>query len=135
MLVQSLVQDDPLAEGMATHPLQYFCPENPMDRGAWRATVDRVAKSQTLVKRLSTHPVIRAICDRHTQLEIIMQTKQTPNPQTTTTKNPPPHSPCEKTEHFYRLKCRVSSGLQRDGFRDHSEIDQSQMRVSVSGDI
>ena len=26
--------------------LQYSCLENPMDRGAWRATVDRVAKSQ-----------------------------------------------------------------------------------------
>ena len=29
------------------HPLQYSCLENPMDRGAWWATVYRVAKSQT----------------------------------------------------------------------------------------
>ena len=28
------------------YPLQYSCLENPMDRGAWRATVHRVAKSQ-----------------------------------------------------------------------------------------
>ena len=28
-------------------PLQYSCLENPMDRGAWRATVQRVAKSRT----------------------------------------------------------------------------------------
>ena len=28
------------------NPLQYFCLENPMDRGAWRATVHRVEKSQ-----------------------------------------------------------------------------------------
>ena len=28
------------------NPLQYFCLENPMDRGWW-ATVRRVAKSQT----------------------------------------------------------------------------------------
>ena len=28
-------------------PLQYSCLENPMDRGAWRATVHRVTKSQT----------------------------------------------------------------------------------------
>ena len=28
-------------------PLQYSCLENPMDRGAWRATVHGVAKSQT----------------------------------------------------------------------------------------
>ena len=27
--------------------LQYSCLENPMDRGAWWATVHRVAKSQT----------------------------------------------------------------------------------------
>ena len=34
------------------NPLQYFCLENPMDRGAQWATVHRVAKSQT---QLSTH--------------------------------------------------------------------------------
>ena len=28
------------------NPLQYSCLENPMDRGAWRATVPGVAKSQ-----------------------------------------------------------------------------------------
>ena len=32
------------------NPLQYSCLENPMDRGAWRATVYRVAKSQTRLK-------------------------------------------------------------------------------------
>ena len=29
------------------NPLQYSCLENPMDRGAWRAAVNGVAKSQT----------------------------------------------------------------------------------------
>ena len=29
------------------NPLQYFCLENPMERGAWWATVHRVAKSWT----------------------------------------------------------------------------------------
>ena len=29
------------------NPLQYSCLENPMDRGAWWATVYRVAESQT----------------------------------------------------------------------------------------
>ena len=29
------------------NPLQYSCLENPMDRGAWQATVHRIAKSQT----------------------------------------------------------------------------------------
>ena len=31
---------------MATPP-QYSCPEDPMDRGAWRATVHRVTKGWT----------------------------------------------------------------------------------------
>ena len=29
------------------NPLQYFCLENPMERGAWEATVHEVAKSWT----------------------------------------------------------------------------------------
>jgi len=29
------------------NPCQYFCLENPMDRGAWRAMVHRVTQSQT----------------------------------------------------------------------------------------
>jgi len=29
------------------NPLQYSCLENPMDRGAWQATVHGIAKSQT----------------------------------------------------------------------------------------
>ena len=35
-----------LGEG-TRYPLQYFCLENPMDRGAWRATVHGVTESQT----------------------------------------------------------------------------------------
>ena len=35
------------------YPLQYSCLENRMNRGAWRATVHGVAKSQTGLKRLS----------------------------------------------------------------------------------
>ena len=37
------------------NPLQNSCLENPMDRGAWWATVHRVAKSWTQLKWLSTH--------------------------------------------------------------------------------
>ena len=29
------------------NPLQYSCPENPMDKGAWWVIVHRVAKSRT----------------------------------------------------------------------------------------
>ena len=35
------------------NPLQYSCLENPMDGGAWWATVHRVAKSQTLLSNLT----------------------------------------------------------------------------------
>ena len=37
------------------YPLQYSCLENPIGRGAWRATVRRVAKSRKLLKPLSMH--------------------------------------------------------------------------------
>jgi len=34
-------------EGGNSNPLQYSCLENPMDRGAWWATVHGVTESQT----------------------------------------------------------------------------------------
>ena len=37
------------------NPLQYSYLGNPMNRGAWRATVHSVAKSQTQLKQLSMH--------------------------------------------------------------------------------
>ena len=41
-------------EGGNGNPLQCSCLENPMDRGAWGATVHGVAKSQMLNERMST---------------------------------------------------------------------------------
>ena len=35
------------SRGEGNDPLQYSCLENPKDRGAWWATVHRVAQSQT----------------------------------------------------------------------------------------
>ena len=43
--VQSLVWEDPLEKGMATH--SFSCLENSLNRGAWRATVHGVIKSWT----------------------------------------------------------------------------------------
>ena len=40
-------------EGLG-NPLQYSHLENPMNKGAWRATVHRVAKSQIQLEQLST---------------------------------------------------------------------------------
>ena len=37
------------------NPRQYSCPENPLDRGDWWATVHGVTKSQTGLKGLSMH--------------------------------------------------------------------------------
>ena len=37
------------------NPFQYSCLDNPMDRGAWRATVYGVTKRWTRLKQLSTH--------------------------------------------------------------------------------
>ena len=38
------------------NPLHYSCLENPMDRGTWRTTVHRLAKSQTqLSNRARAH--------------------------------------------------------------------------------
>ena len=37
------------------NPLQYFCVKNPMDRGAWRATVHGAAKSRP---QLSTYVIM-----------------------------------------------------------------------------
>ena len=44
--VRSLGREDPLEKEMVTHSSN-SCLENSMDRGAWRATVHGVAKSQT----------------------------------------------------------------------------------------
>ena len=40
------------------NPLHYSCLENPMHRGAWWATVHRIAKSQMQLKVFSTHTCI-----------------------------------------------------------------------------
>ena len=42
-------------EGNGT-PLHYSCLENPMDRGAWQATVHGIAKSRTLLSVHSLRP-------------------------------------------------------------------------------
>ena len=51
--VRSLGQDDPLEKEMATHSSN-SCLENPMDRGAWWATVHEAAKSWTWLSDLTS---------------------------------------------------------------------------------
>ena len=54
MRVQSLDEEDPLEDSMATHSLQCSCLENLMDGGAWWAAVYGVAQSRTRLKGLSS---------------------------------------------------------------------------------
>ena len=52
--VCSLGWEDPLRKEMATRSsILHSCLENPVDRGAWWATVHGVAKSQIQLKQLS----------------------------------------------------------------------------------
>ena len=48
MWVRSLGEEDPLEKEMATH-FQYSCLENPMDRGARRATVHGVTEESDTI--------------------------------------------------------------------------------------
>ena len=47
------------------NPLQYSCLKSLMDRGAWQATVHRVAKSQTRMTQVSTQNVCVLSCLNH----------------------------------------------------------------------
>ena len=48
-------------EGRHSFPVQYSCLENPMDRGAWWATVHGVTKQLDTTERLSTHTCKRVL--------------------------------------------------------------------------
>ena len=52
MQVQSLGEE--ITWSWKWQPLQYSCLENPMDRGAWQATVHGVTKESDTAERLST---------------------------------------------------------------------------------
>ena len=51
---QSLGWEDSPGGGHG-NPLQYSCPENPVDRESWWAVVHRIAKSQIQLRQLNTH--------------------------------------------------------------------------------
>ena len=60
--------------GAHGNPHQHSCPENTLDRGAWWATVHRVTKSWTRLKRLSTQAYIHNTCI-HMAFSILLGTK------------------------------------------------------------
>ena len=72
--VQSLGLEDPLESRILdwliiSYSSQYSCLENHMDRGAWEATVYRVAESNMLSSYAHTHTHARA--RTHTLLTIV----------------------------------------------------------------
>ena len=58
--VQSLGWEDPLEEGMKTDS-NILAWRIPMERGAWQATVYRVAHSWTRLKQLSMHKCMTSL--------------------------------------------------------------------------
>ena len=72
--------------GRNGNPLQYSCLGNPMDRGAWWATVHEVGKSQTeLSKHINTHTHTLAFafqfCDSQPRLHSGITWKALKNPK------------------------------------------------------
>ena len=55
--------------GGGSDPLPYSCLENPMDRGAWQATVHGVTKSWTQLNQLGMHTCICIYT--HTQIYLL----------------------------------------------------------------
>ena len=64
-----------LPGGGNVNPFQYSCLENPMDRGAWQATIHGVSKSWTRLKQLSKHVCIHSILNNILHHNIVCQSK------------------------------------------------------------
>ena len=65
--------------GACGNPLQYSCLENPMDRGAWWATIHTVTKSQIRLKWLNTHRYITVVVISNSNIKILIQNKWSSN--------------------------------------------------------
>ena len=56
--------------GRHGNSFQYSCLENPVDRGAWRATFHGVTQSRTRLKRLSTHTCAHTHTEKETDTQL-----------------------------------------------------------------
>ena len=84
MRVQSLGQEDPLEEGLATHS-SILAWEIPMERGAWWVSVHRIAQSWTQLKQFSMHAYTTGSEITHrilarTQIPLVITYTHTCNP-------------------------------------------------------
>ena len=53
------------------YPLQYSCLENPMDRGAWRATVGGVTELDMTEGHTHTHTGLSGMCAKHREQQVL----------------------------------------------------------------
>ena len=60
------------------NPLSYSCLENPMDRGAWRATVHGVTKNRTRLKQLSEHAHGAGVCTHLRHIPVLTSDPASP---------------------------------------------------------
>ena len=70
--VRSLVQEDPLEEEINDNSLQYSCLGNPMNRGAWRATVHGVAKESDIIEQLNNNNNMSSVGHSHPVEKVIL---------------------------------------------------------------
>ena len=92
------------------NPLQYSCPENPMDKGAWRATVHRVPKSRTRLSNFTFTISIKGGWGSQ-RLETVGSGKGTrwnfQSPvKTHATERGPPRSCCQKNRVIIKTSAR-----------------------------
>ena len=97
------------------NPLQYSCLDNPMDRGAWWATVHGVTNSQTQLKQLSTHapglwPVAAEGVSLLPQRARLSVAHRLPIESTQPTRPIPPTPLCPNTSSCESLVCEASQG-------------------------
>ena len=95
--VESLVWIYSLEEEMV-NPFQYSCLKNPMNRGAWRATIHRVTKNQTRLNATQHNTVLYLACDWHHELFCHVESFTTSTVGTSPTTNRPEGAVLQKNE-------------------------------------
>ena len=80
------------------NPFQYSCLKNPMNRGAWRATIHRVTKNQTRLNATQHNTVLYLACDWHHELFCHVESFTTSTVGTSPTMNRPEGAVLQKNE-------------------------------------
>ena len=106
------------------NPLQYSCLENPMDRGAWRATVHEAPKSRIWLKQVSTHAILWVLQSKGLSLHIHIYTEAGHGDWWSNTLNALFSSVVVWFLSFQRKKiCHFKSTLHFSAYRDLGHLD------------